>query len=96
MRYDIRFDKTYMNAHNDAEWYQSDTTHVKRIIQASPNAYKETPTMGVNIETYRNAQAVESELRRSVMLNLQADQYECYNPIVTQDSSGNLTIDTNL
>ena len=95
-RKDIRVDKSYINANNDIEMFTSDTRHIRNIINATPNSYKENPMMGVSINNYLNSQGIENEIKRKMMIELQGDKYQCDNPIVEFDPSGKLTINPNI
>jgi hypothetical protein len=95
-RYDIRLDAAYINANNDAEWFASDSTHVKHTIQATPGSYKESPADGVAINLFLNSAGQEDEVAQKIMFELSKDFYQCTNPLVSYDTSGKLTIDPNL
>lgn len=95
-RYDIKIEKDYINAHNDFEWFNSDIKHIEDIIQSTPGTYKENPQMGVGIKNYLNSSGAEQEVARKVMIELQADLYQCDNPLVTYSQPGILTIDPNI
>jgi hypothetical protein len=95
-RYDIRLNIAYINAHNDFEWFLSDIQHIEDIIQATAGSYKENPSLGVGIKNYLNSSGAEQEVARKVMLELQADLYQCNNPKVKYSQPGKLTIDPNI
>lgn len=94
-RHDIRLNKTFINAHNDIEWFESDVIHIERALNASPGSYKENPTSGVNIKLFQNSSGKEVEIARKIMLELQKDLYSCNNPSVKYESNGTLTINPN-
>ncbi len=95
-RYDIRIDKAYINANNDFEWFASDMAHIKSLINASPGAYKENPTMGVGIKNYINSVGAQKEVARQVTIQLESDGYDCKNPTITYSADGTLTINPNI
>lgn len=95
-RRDIKIEKSFINANNDFEWFDSDQTHIKNIIQSTAGAYKESPTMGVSINNYLNSSSSQNEVSRKVIIELNADLYQCNNPIVTYSQDGTLTIDPNV
>ena len=96
LRYDIRLNKDYINANNDVEWYASDADHMKKIISASPGSYKENPMAGVAIKNYLNSAGQQDELSRKIIIQLTADGYNCNNPIIQFNASGELTVDPNI
>ncbi len=95
-RYDIRINKDYINANNDFEWFASDMDHIKSIINASPGAYKETPTLGVGIRNFINSTGAQNEVSRQVTIQLESDGYNCKNPSVSYSPDGQLTINPNI
>lgn len=95
-RYDIRFDKTYINANNDIEVFASDMAHVKSIINANAGDFKETPTLGVGANNYLLGSGVEQDIARKIIIQLRGDGYTCDRPSVTFDSNGKLTINPNV
>jgi hypothetical protein len=95
-RYDIRLNKAFINAKNDIEWYESDITHIRRIISANVGEYKENPTMGIGIRKYLSSSGTENELKRKTMIEMQRDMYPCDNPIVTLDATGKLELNPNI
>ncbi len=95
-RYDIRISKDFINAHNDFEWFASDMQHIKDIVNASPGAYKESPSMGVGIRNYVNSVGYEKEIAREVTIQLEADGYSCRNPKVAYSPEGQLTVNPNI
>ena len=95
-RYDIRLSSTYINSNNDFEWFESDNTHIRDIIEMSPGAYKESPTDGVGINIFLNSASAENDVMQKVVLELTKDLYICNNPIVVYDNTGKLTIDANI
>ena len=95
IRYDIRLSASYINTHNDIEWFASDVQHVEDIIAAYPGEYKENPTMGVSIGKYLNSNASKDTVARKVMIELQGDLYPCDNPIVTYSADGTMNVNPN-
>ena len=71
------------NANNDFEWFNSDIKHIEAVIQSTPGTYKENPSMGVGINNYLNSSGAEQEVSRKVIIELNADLYQCNNPLVS-------------
>lgn len=95
IRYDIKFDKDYINANNDVEWFESDTKHVKDIINSNVGEWKETPSLGVGITKYLSSSGQEQTISRTVIIQLQSDLYPCNNPTISYDVNNKLTINPN-
>ena len=95
-RYDIRLDKDYINANNDAEWYASNEKNNKDTIEASPGTYKENPSDGVAIQNFLLSSGAEDDVSQKIIFELQKDGYNCNNPIVGYDVNGQLKIDPNI
>ncbi len=95
-RRDIRIEKSFINANNDFEWFNSDIKHIEDIIQSTPGTYKENPQMGVGINNYLNSSGAEQEVSSKVIIELNADLYQCNNPLVSYGQDGTLTIDPNI
>jgi hypothetical protein len=95
-RYDIRFDKTFMNANNDVEWFNSDVKHIKDTITTTPGSYKENPADGVAVNNFLLSSGQEAEVAQKVIFELNKDFYKCNTPIINYDSNGRLKIDPNL
>jgi hypothetical protein len=87
-RFDIKIDKTFINANNDISFYESDEDHIQDTIQATKGSYKESPQDGVNIQSYLNSQGQGQTLAREIIVQLKSDLYVVNNPIIeiTSDS----------
>ena len=87
-RFDIKIDKTFINANNDISFYESDEDHIQDTIQATQGSYKESPQDGVNIQAYLNSQGQGQTLAREIIVQLKSDLYVVNNPIIniTSDS----------
>lgn len=95
-RYDIRLSSAYINAHNDFEWFASDVQHIEDIIEVPKGSFKENPQLGVAVKNYLNSSNAQNTIAREVIIQLQSDLYQCNNPLVTYDNTGELTIDPNI
>jgi hypothetical protein len=75
---------------------QSDVQHVQDTIAAFPGWWKQNPADGVGIFAYQNSSGQNQVLGRNVIQQLQSDNYQCNNPIITQAPDGTLTINPNV
>lgn len=73
----------------------SDEQHVTDTLAAFPGWWKEEPADGVGVFAYQNSSGQQQILARSIKQQLQSDGYQCNNAVVTQSSSGLLTIQPN-
>ena len=71
---------------------ESDANHIADTINAFPGWWKNYPEDGVGIFQYLNSIGSEQTIKRSLIINLQSDDYTVSNPLVEIDSSGELKI----
>ncbi len=74
----------------------SDEQHVQDTISAFPGWWKQNPADGVGVFAYQNSSGQNQVLARVMIQQLQADGYQCNNPVITQTPAGKLTIDPNI
>lgn len=53
----------------------SDGQHIEAILIAAPGDYKQSPLLGVNIQSFLNSPATANTLRRAIQLQLESDGY---------------------
>lgn len=73
----------------------SDVQHVQDNIIAFPGWWKENPQDGVGIFAYQKSSGQQQVLSRVIKQQLQADGYQCTNPVVTQMPDGTLNVQPN-
>ncbi len=64
---------------------ESDTQHVKDILNSFPGWWKRTPALGVGIARFTGSPDKRQELVRSIKINLKSDNYRVDNVIVNID-----------
>jgi len=74
----------------------ADVQHVQDTIAAFPGWWKQNPADGVGIFAYGNSAGQNQVLARNIIQQLQADNYQCNNPIITQSADGTLIINPNV
>lgn len=73
----------------------SDDQHIMDNIAAFPGWWKEDPADGVGVFAYQNSSGQLQVLGRIVKQQLQADGYQCNNPLITQSPDGELILQPN-
>jgi hypothetical protein len=61
---------------------ESDQQHAEDLIYSAPGHWKEYPLIGVGLDYYRNSVGKEQELRRAIMVQLEADKFNINDVIV--------------
>lgn len=69
----------------------SDPQHIADTMNAFPGWWKENPADGVGVFQYLNSSGQEQQLKRSVIIQMQADGYTA-SPDVTINSAGQIII----
>jgi hypothetical protein len=73
----------------------SDPQHIADTLNAFPGWWKQNPADGVGVFSYLNSAGQEQQLRRSIQIQLQSDNYAAA-PIITTDTGGNVSINPNV
>lgn len=74
----------------------SDEQHIQDTLTAFPGWWKQNPADGVGIFAYQNSSGQNQVLARNIIQQLQADGYQCNNPVITQSPDGILTVNPNV
>lgn len=53
----------------------SDNRHIQDIISSFPGYWKETPLIGVGIDSYVNSKGKTQELEKKIRVNLESDKW---------------------
>jgi hypothetical protein len=60
----------------DFAFADSDTQHVKDILNSYAGWWKETPTLGVGVKRYLGSSSSLQQLKRSIKIHLKTDGYK--------------------
>ncbi len=86
----------YINPNSgDLEIGFSDKQHIKDILTSNIGWWKEFPLVGVAIQSYLNSSGKQQQLEREIKIQLIADGYSVERPVITKNSNGDFSIQTN-
>lgn len=77
----------------DIEIGESDQQHIADLIYSAPNAWKEFPNVGLNIQSYLSGSGIGENLNRNLKLQLIADGYTLTKATITEQDN-ELILDT--